>query len=136
MLSAEEPGIKNLDFGISKLAVEERDTRLTASSHILGTPESMAPEQVLTPTDITDRCDVYLLGLLLYRMVAARSPYGAESANQFLMAHSFEAPHATHLRGTGRERLPRGGRARVPREGTFGAPRDGRRRSLARARAR
>jgi hypothetical protein len=92
MLSMQEPGLKVLDFGISKLAMEERETRLTASSHILGTPESMAPEQVLTPHDITDRCDVYLVGLLLYRLIAGRSPYGAASASQFLMAHAFEAP--------------------------------------------
>jgi serine/threonine-protein kinase len=52
----------------------------------------MAPEQVLTPGEITDRCDVYLLGLLLYRLIAGRSPYTAESASQFLMAHAFEAP--------------------------------------------
>jgi hypothetical protein len=92
MLSKEAPGLKVLDFGISKLAIEERETLLTASSHILGTPESMAPEQVLTPGEITDRCDVYLLGLLLYRLIAGRSPYTAESASQFLMAHAFEAP--------------------------------------------
>lgn len=90
MLTTNEPGLKVLDFGISKLALEERETPLTASSHILGTPESMAPEQILTPSQITDRCDVYLLGLVLYRMITGRSPYTASSASEFLMAHAFE----------------------------------------------
>ena len=92
MLTASEPGLKVLDFGISKLALEERETPLTASSHTLGTPEAMAPEQILTPAQITDRCDVYLAGLVVYRLIAGRGPYVAETSSQYLMAHAFEEP--------------------------------------------
>ena len=92
MLTNEEPGLKVLDFGISKLATDERAAPLTQSSHIVGTPEYMAPEQVLRPGEITERCDVYLVGLVLYRLLAGRAPFEAESASQYLMAHAFETP--------------------------------------------
>ncbi len=92
MLTSVEPGLKVLDFGISKLATEERAAPLTQSSHILGTPEYMAPEQVLRPSNVDERCDVYLVGLVLYRMLAGRGPYDAETASQYLMAHAFETP--------------------------------------------
>lgn len=90
LLTSAEPGLKLLDFGISRVSNDE--PAITASSHMLGTPEYMAPEQILTPSEITDRCDVYLVGLVLYRMLAGRGPYAAEAASQYLMAHAFEAP--------------------------------------------
>lgn len=92
MLTNDEPGLKVLDFGISKLATEERAAPLTQSSHIVGTPEYMAPEQVLRPGEITERCDVYLAGLVLYRLLAGRPPFEAETASQYLVAHAFETP--------------------------------------------
>jgi serine/threonine-protein kinase len=95
MLSHVPPGLKVLDFGISKLARDVQDAReekLTASSHLVGTPEYMSPEQVLTPESITERSDVYMLGLVLFRMLAGRGPYGATGASQYLVAHAYDAP--------------------------------------------
>ncbi len=64
-----------LDFG---LAFDPRATRLTATGDILGTPASMAPEQVdprIAGGTIGPAADVYALGALLYHLVTGQPPF-------------------------------------------------------------
>ncbi len=42
---------------------------------IVGTPQYMAPEQVLAPSEVDPRSDIYSLGVMLYEMLTLRSPY-------------------------------------------------------------
>jgi len=66
------------DFGIAKILESESTFDLTGTSAIIGTPEYMAPEQVLgEPTD--HRVDIYALGVVFYEMVTGRSPYRADT---------------------------------------------------------
>ncbi len=66
--------VRVLDFGIAK-ALQE-DEPLTRTGEILGTPEYMAPEQLLDATSEVDaRTDVHALGLLLYELLTRRSPF-------------------------------------------------------------
>jgi serine/threonine protein kinase len=68
--------VKVLDFGIAKVVAEEmRDQPvLTQYGSVFGTPEYMSPEQTLgQPVD--HRADLYALGILLYEMLAGRTPF-------------------------------------------------------------
>jgi len=62
--------VRITDFGI---AVTSADP----SRHMpLGTPGYMAPEQLRPGAPLTERTDVYALGLLLYELVVGRHPFG------------------------------------------------------------
>jgi hypothetical protein len=63
-----------IDFGIARLAGGEARAQLTLEGLVLGTPQSMAPEQ-LRGEEVDTRCDVYALGTLLYELVAGTPPY-------------------------------------------------------------
>ncbi len=67
-----EGGPKLLDFGIAKIldpAIESEPTLLRGM-----TPEYASPEQIRGEA-ITTATDVYSLGVVLYRILAGRSPY-------------------------------------------------------------
>jgi serine/threonine-protein kinase len=90
----EEPGgprIKLLDFGIAKLMHGGQDDALkTSIGRILGTPHSMAPEQILG-REVDGRTDVYALGALLFRLLTGRHPYSSRDA-QYLVQMHLSAP--------------------------------------------
>ncbi|MFO0561195.1 MAG: protein kinase [Polyangiales bacterium] len=95
MLTEAEPGLKLLDFGIAKVrstSTQSASANLTHTQEIVGTPEYMAPEQILTPTLIDDRTDVYALGLVLYRLLEGRGPFNVSSVGGYFTAHTVQAP--------------------------------------------
>src|SRR4029078_2768721 len=61
--------VRITDFGI---AVTRADATFQAP---IGTPAYMAPEQLLPGAPLTERTDVYTLGLLLYELVAGPPPF-------------------------------------------------------------
>jgi serine/threonine-protein kinase len=74
-----------IDLGLAKRVGVETTIApaLTQTGHILGTPDFMAPEQILgQPVDA--RCDIYSLGATFYTMVTGQTPY-AGSANQTML---------------------------------------------------
>ena len=76
--------LKLLDFGISKVAGDPRELRMTKTGVVMGTPYYMAPEQARGSKDIDHRCDLYAVGAILYECVAGRVPFDAESVNELL----------------------------------------------------
>jgi eukaryotic-like serine/threonine-protein kinase len=68
--------IKVLDFGIAKLPVGER---LATTTHALGSPVYMAPEQLANDADVDHRADVWGIGCVLYELLAGRAPFEAGS---------------------------------------------------------
>jgi eukaryotic-like serine/threonine-protein kinase len=67
--------VKVTDFGIAKA---EGSGDLTRSGTVVGTARYLAPEQVeAKPVDA--RTDVYAVGLLLYEMLAGRSPFQGDT---------------------------------------------------------
>jgi CRP-like cAMP-binding protein len=90
MLTRAAPGLKLLDFGVSKLW----DARATShtSDQLLGTPEFLSPEQVLDAANVAPPADVYALGLVLYLCLAGRSPFATDGSQRWQMSHVVTAP--------------------------------------------
>jgi len=63
---------KIFDFGIARVA---QNQKITLQGAVLGTPEYMAPEQLLQQEDIDARCDIYALGISLYEALAGNVPF-------------------------------------------------------------
>jgi serine/threonine protein kinase/Tfp pilus assembly protein PilF len=73
-----KPTIKVIDFGIAKALTADRLTDRTFSTElgrILGTYDSMSPEQADGSPDIDTRTDVYSLGVLLYELLTGAKPF-------------------------------------------------------------
>jgi len=88
-ISDESVFIKVLDFGIAK--VLDSEEKMTQTGQVFGTPEYMSPEQCRG--DVLDgRSDLYSLGCIMYRMLAGKPPFQAESAMAVLVAHVSQAP--------------------------------------------
>jgi serine/threonine protein kinase len=76
------------DFGLVKHI--GRDSSLTISSLIIGTPEYMAPE--LAQEEASTRSDIYALGILLYQMLTGRVPFKGDAPIQVYLKHIQEQP--------------------------------------------
>ena len=83
--------VKVLDFGIAKMA-ENLGGRpnATDSNMVMGTPLYMSPEQCKGAKLVTDRADVYSLGIMMYQMLAGRPPFIAEAAGELLIMQVTE----------------------------------------------
>ena len=80
------------DFGLVKIISEGQgaSSRLTGVGVPLGTPDYMAPEQVMGG-EIDARADLYSLGVILYQMVTGTVPFKANMPMQVAMQH-MQAP--------------------------------------------
>ncbi|MEO6595707.1 MAG: serine/threonine-protein kinase [Planctomycetota bacterium] len=90
--------VRVLDFGIARALSD--DAPLTRTGEILGTPEYMAPEQLLDGPEATDeRTDVHALGVLLFELLTARSPFhGANLFQALKLVESLVPPKPSSLR--------------------------------------
>jgi eukaryotic-like serine/threonine-protein kinase len=80
--------IKLSDFGIARLF---GNTRMTADGGVLGTAEYMAPEQA-DGRPVTERCDQYSLGGVLYALLAGRAPFRAKTLVEMLQLQRYAEP--------------------------------------------
>ena len=76
------------DFGLVKIVAEGQapQIRLTGAGAPVGTPDYMAPEQVIGD-DIDARADLYSLGVVLYQMVTGTTPFQGETPMQIAAQH-------------------------------------------------
>lgn len=79
---AARPGtIRVTDFGISKLLTDSR----RSTTGLIGTPEYMPPE-LITAGEAGFAADVYAAGILLYELLAGRTPF-AGPGTDYTVAH-------------------------------------------------
>jgi tRNA A-37 threonylcarbamoyl transferase component Bud32 len=88
------PGIKLIDFGISKLAREGQGTRLTRDGSMMGTPAYMSPEQIRNSRTVDQRTDIYAAGAILYEMLTGAPPFAGEQYSEVLSNVLTEPPRA------------------------------------------
>jgi len=94
----DEGGVKLLDFGIARLADEERN--LTAHGMIVGTLSYMSPEQVEGGA-IDQRSDLFSLGAVLYEMATGHRAFGGNSSLSILQALAKDTPDPNLLQEAG-----------------------------------
>ncbi|MCA9669441.1 MAG: protein kinase [Myxococcales bacterium] len=83
--------IKLLDFGIARGFAEGESSELTDPARMVGTPQYMSPEQVLSrPLDA--RTDIYAVGLVLYKMLSGRTPFDAAEVGSVLVDQVHKPP--------------------------------------------
>jgi WD40 repeat protein/serine/threonine protein kinase len=72
-----KPFVKVIDFGIAKATGALRTALTLGTEHaaVLGTPGYMSPEQASGSIDIDTRTDVYSLGVLLFELLTASTPF-------------------------------------------------------------
>ncbi|MCH2117101.1 MAG: protein kinase [Pirellulales bacterium] len=80
--------VKLADFGIARLF---GSTQLTTAGGVLGTADYMSPEQA-DGRPVTERCDQYSLGGVMYALLTGRSPFRANSLPEMLQLQRFAEP--------------------------------------------
>ena len=88
LLLTSDGQVKLSDFGIARLF---GNTRMTSDGGVLGTAEYMAPEQA-DGRKVTDRCDQYSLGGVMYALLAGRPPFRANTLLEMLQLQRFAEP--------------------------------------------
>lgn len=81
---------KLLDFGIAGVK-SRQDRELAAGQVVVGTPAYMAPEQMSGDAQ-DERCDLYALGVLLYRLLSGRLPFEETNLSELMAAVVRQPP--------------------------------------------
>ena len=74
------------DFGVAVVAAE-----LSGNEAVAGTPGYMAPEQ-LTGREVTERSDIYALGLLLYELFTGKRVFETKNLNDLIRLQEQSTP--------------------------------------------
>ncbi len=101
LLLARDGTVKILDFGLARLASTAldsealnelprslQDSSLTHTGVMMGTPDYVAPEQILDSRHVDIRADLYSLGCTLYQFLIGKPPFASHrSVGAKLEAH-------------------------------------------------
>lgn len=85
--------VKILDFGIAKVMDMAGGLgSRTKTGIFLGTPAYMSPEQIVKPKTVDMRSDLWSVGVMMYKMVTGRPPFGGVAEVDRLTAILHETP--------------------------------------------
>ncbi|WP_246059977.1 serine/threonine-protein kinase [Herbidospora galbida] len=88
--------VKVLDFGVA-IALSPGSTRLTATGVAVGTPEYMAPEQVMAGST-SPQSDLYALGVVLDEMLSGENQFAGATPLASMHNHIGRAPRPLRQR--------------------------------------
>lgn len=97
VMIAHEPGlfgpeaVRLVDFGIASVLPAPGRTPLTATGTMIGTPEYLAPEQLLG-APATTASDLYALGLVLHETLLGALPFASNGPERLLRVLSEDVP--------------------------------------------
>ena len=87
-------GLKLLDFGLARpiaAASDRTEADLTVPGTLVGTPNYLAPEQLLgEPVDA--RSDIFTAGAVLFEMLSGKPAFGGKTIPQVVHAVAYEQP--------------------------------------------
>ena len=84
--------LKLVDFGVAKIIAEDvQSVHLTKTGEVFGSPLYMSPEQCMGEK-ISERTDIYLLGLVAYATVTGRPPISGKNVLDIMNKQISEMP--------------------------------------------
>jgi serine/threonine-protein kinase len=89
LMLTKEGILKLTDFGIAK---DTDVTALTGMNSTIGTSAYMSPEQCKGDKFITNKSDLYSLGVVLYELLTGKKPFVAENTVDMFLKHVQEVP--------------------------------------------
>lgn len=78
--------LKVLDFGIAKQTNLAQPSNVTSTNMMVGTPEYMSPEQVLSSKTVDGQADCWSLAVVAYRCLTAGVPFTGETVGAVAVA--------------------------------------------------
>jgi serine/threonine-protein kinase len=93
VMVTEPGGVKIMDFGIARMRGAEH---MTIDGCAVGTPAYMPPEQVLGE-EVDGRSDLYAVGVMLYRLLAGKLPFDADTPIAMLQKQMADTPAPLHV---------------------------------------
>src|SRR5947209_1714565 len=91
ILIGRDGSIKLTDFGIASVYKDINAERLTTTGMTLGTVQYYAPEQAQGEI-VSPAADVYALGIVIYEMLAGRTPFDGDTPVAVAMQHIQDLP--------------------------------------------
>lgn len=104
--------VKILDFGLAKLTQQEErspkpietDKTETSSGLVMGTVKYMSPEQA-QGLQVDQRSDIFSFGVVLYEMLAGRTPFEGETSHELITSILRKEPPSLTNEPDGMRRL-------------------------------
>ncbi|GEM_PF-2051737 len=93
------PTVKILDMGLARIDTDadgEHSSTMTQEGTVVGTPDYIAPEQVMDSHGVDIRADLYSLGCTLYFLLAGRPPFAGGTFMEKLLKHQQQMPPSLH----------------------------------------
>ncbi|MCE9562584.1 MAG: serine/threonine protein kinase [Planctomycetes bacterium] len=89
LMLTSEGDLKLTDFGIAK---DTDVTALTGANSTIGTAAYMSPEQCRGDKNLTNKSDLYSLGIVMYELLTGRKPFMAETTVDMFLKHVNDEP--------------------------------------------
>jgi serine/threonine protein kinase/class 3 adenylate cyclase len=80
-------GVKLCDFGLARHVDQSASLNLTKTGQFVGTPLYMSPEQASGSEEVTQRSDVYSLGVTLFHLLTGQPPFKAANLPALVAMH-------------------------------------------------
>jgi eukaryotic-like serine/threonine-protein kinase len=90
--------LKILDMGLARVGEGEdgsdSSNDLTVEGQVVGTPDYIAPEQMIDARSVDFRADLYSLGCTFYYLLTGSAPFPGGSLGEKLLKHQLQYPRA------------------------------------------